>query len=233
MDEMYARTVRLLGDENTEKLKNASVAVFGLGGVGGYCAEALVRAGIGKLLFVDSDCVDTSNLNRQILALRENIGLAKVDVAKARALSINPDADITALKLFFNAETADSVPLSEYEYIADCIDSVPSKLLLVKTAQANSQQLISSMGTAGKLDPLGFEVSDITKTSVCPLARVMRRELKALGIAHLPVVFSKEKSRPAMDGATLPGTLSCVPGAAGLAMAGWIIRSIVGLEPEY
>ena len=228
---MYSRTERMLGAETVEKIKAAGVAVFGLGGVGSYAAEALVRAGVGRLLFVDGDVVDETNLNRQLIATRDTIGRPKAEVARERALSINPAAEIQALRVFY--DEANPVDISGYGYIADCIDSVKSKLLLIENGLAAGSRVISCMGAGNKLDPMGFEVADISKTCVCPLAKVMRRELKARGIEHLPVVFSREKPYCVENGARTPGSNSFAPAAAGLALAGWVIRDIAGAEAEY
>jgi len=231
--EMYTRTARMIGEDALDKIKNASVVVFGLGGVGGYCAEALVRAGVGKILLIDGDVFDASNLNRQLLATRDSIGRPKAEVALERARSINPDADISAMRLFYDEDSCCEIDLAGYQYAVDCIDSVKSKLLLAKKCLESGTKLISSMGTGNKLDPMGFEITDITKTSVCPLAKVMRRELKNMGIQHLTVLYSREKPRTAIEGSRTPGSVSFVPGAAGLALAGWVIRDITGIQPEY
>lgn len=230
---MYTRTERMLGTDAVEKIKKASVIIFGLGGVGGYCTEALVRAGVGRLMLVDGDTVDITNLNRQILATRKSVGMDKASAALERAKDINPYADISAVRLFYDEATCGEIDLSHYEYAVDCIDSVKSKLLLARKCAEAGTKLISSMGTGNKLDPLGFEIADITKTSVCPLARVMRRELRVMGIEHLPVLFSKEKPVCVNQDSHIPGSVSFVPGAAGLALAGWVIRDITGMQPEY
>ena len=221
------RTVRLIGEEAVEKLNRARVAV---GGVGSFVAEALVRAGVGTLLFVDGDCVEESNLNRQLIATRENLGILKAEVARARALSINPDADITALNLFYDESTADQIDLSRYDFVADCIDSVPSKLLLIERAKSAGCRVVCAMGAGNKLDPTAFEIADIEKTTVCPLARTVRQQLRKRGVRGVKAVFSHELPYRIAPGA--PGSISFVPGAAGLALAGEIIREIAEVESK-
>ena len=222
------RTVKMLGEEAVKILGNARVAVFGLGGVGGNCVEALARAGVGHLTLIDADTVDETNLNRQLIATRATVGMEKTEAAKERILSLNPDCDVTALKMFYGAETADSFDVSRYDYIADCIDSVSSKLQLIERCTEAGTKIISCMGTGNKLHPEMLEISDITKTSVCPLARVMRRELKARGIGHLTVLFSTESPISAEGGRT-PGSVSFVPSCAGIMIAGKIIRDLIQL----
>ena len=221
------RTERLIGVENAKKIENARVAVFGLGGVGSYAAEALVRAGVGTLLFVDGDVVEETNLNRQLIATRDTLGMPKSEAAKARALSVNPNCKIDARRLFYDASTADRIDLSRYDYVADCIDSVYSKLLLIERARAAGAKIVCSMGAGNKLDPSRFEVADIEKTSVCPLARAMRQNLKIRGISGVKVVYSKELPVSVKDGAHAPASISFVPSAAGLVLAGEIIREII------
>ena len=220
------RTQMLLGPEALHKLNMSRVAVFGLGGVGGYAAEALVRAGVGALTLIDGDTVDETNLNRQLLATRETIGLDKAEVAKRRALSINPECKVTALKLFYAAETRDCVDFSRFDYVADCIDTVSSKLIIIESCVRLGTPVISSMGTGNKLDPSLLKIADISKTSVCPLARVMRRELRNRGIMHVKTLFSTEE--PLKTGSRTPGSVSFVPSVAGLLIAGEIIRDIAG-----
>lgn len=221
----FERTARLIGEEGLARLQKARVIVFGLGGVGGSAAEALVRAGIGSLTFVDGDRVDPTNLNRQIVATAQTVGQPKAEAMRERALSICPQADIRAMNMFFDAETVDQFDLAGYDYVADAIDSVPSKLLLIKRARAAGTPVISAMGAGNKLDPSRFRVADISNTSVCPLARVMRRELKKCGIERLKVVFSDEP--PLKNGAGAPGSISFVPPAAGLVLAGAIVLDLI------
>ena len=222
--------MRLIGEEAVEKLNHACVAVFGVGGVGSFVAEALVRAGVGTLLFVDGDCVEESNLNRQLIATRENLGMPKAEVARARALSINPDAHVTALNLFYDESTADQIDLSEYDFVADCIDSVPSKLLLIERAKNAGCRVVCAMGAGNKLDPTAFEIADIEKTSICPLARTVRQQLRKRGVRGVKAVFSHELPYRTAPGA--PGSISFVPGAAGLALAGEILREIAEVESK-
>ena len=190
----FSRTELLLGHDNMEKLKNARVAVFGIGGVGGFTVEALARSGVGTLDLIDDDKVCLTNINRQIIATRKTIGQYKVDAAKERVLDINPDAVVNTYKTFFVPDTADEFDFASYDYVVDAIDTVTGKIMLVEAAQKAGTPIISSMGAGNKLDPTAFEVADIYKTSVCPLAKVMRRELKKRGIKKLKVVYSKEKA---------------------------------------
>lgn len=240
MTDQFTRTRMLIGDEGIERLKRARVAVFGLGGVGSYVAEALCRSGVGTLDLIDDDVIALSNLNRLLYATHENIGQPKTAVVKARIASINPDADVVVHNCFFLPETADRFDFTQYDYVADAIDTVSGKLQLAVSANAANVPIISSMGTDNKLDPTAFEVADIAKTSVCPLARVMRRELKKRGILHLKVVYSKEP--PIGPGQTeseetllhakrqTPGSCAFVPSAAGLIMAGEIVRDLCGIR---
>ena len=195
----FSRTELLLGHDNMEKLKNARVAVFGIGGVGGFTVEALARSGVGTLDLIDDDRVCLTNINRQIIATRKTIGQYKVDAAKERILDINPDAVVNTYKTFFMPDTADAFDFSVYDYVVDAIDTVTGKIMLVEAAQKAGTPIISSMGAGNKLDPTAFEVADIYKTSVCPLAKVMRRELKKRGIRKLKVVYSKEKALTPID----------------------------------
>lgn len=227
----FSRSRLLLGDKALERLNKSRVAVFGVGGVGGYVCEALARSGIGSLDLFDSDAVSESNINRQIIALTETIGQAKVDVMKQRIKSINPDADVNAHKVFYLPENADEYNFDLYDYIVDAVDTVTAKIEIIVRAKQCGVPVISSMGTGNKLDPTAFEVSDIYATSVCPLARVMRRELKARNIGSLKVVYSKEKAIKceAADNKTarpIPGSVSFVPSVAGLIIAGEVIKDI-------
>ena len=223
----------LLGKTAIEKLKNARVAVFGLGGVGGYVVESLARAGVGALELVDNDTVSESNINRQIFALRSTIGEAKTEVAKARVLDINPDCKVTVRTEFFLPENADTFDFASYDYVVDAIDTVSGKLAIIERAVKNGKPVISCMGTGNKLDGGAFEVADITKTSVCPLARVMRRELKKRGIEHVKVVYSKEEPKTrenaeiGENGKPIPASVSFVPPMAGLLLAGEVIKDLI------
>lgn len=235
MSRTFARTELLLGEEAMQRLQNARVAVFGVGGVGGYAVEALARSGVGALDLIDSDTVAESNLNRQIIALRSTIGQYKTDVAKARIMDINPDCRVTVYHTFYLPETAHTFDFSQYDYIVDAIDTVKGKLALVEQAQAAGTPVICSMGTGNKLDPTRFEVADIYKTSVCPLARVMRYECKKRGVKRLKVVYSKEPPvRPVKktDEQTvrrdIPGSTAFVPPVAGLILAGEVIKDMIG-----
>ena len=235
MNEQFFRTQMLFGTEAMERLYGARVAVFGVGGVGGYTVEALARAGIGAIDVIDNDDVSISNINRQILATHSTVGLPKVEAAKRRILDINPAAKVTCWPLFFNAETADQFDFTQYDYIVDCIDTVTGKLALVEKAVAANTPIICCMGTGNKLDPTRFQVADISKTTMCPLARVMRKELGKRGIKHLKVVYSQEEAMTpvgweeeaaAIGKRQIPGSVSFVPGAAGLILAGEVIKDI-------
>lgn len=244
----FSRTELLLGKETMEKLKQSRVAVFGVGGVGGYVCEALVRSGVGAFDLIDDDKVCLTNLNRQIIATRNTVGQYKVDVMKDRILSINPDAQVRTHKCFFLPENADEFPFEEYDYIVDAVDTVTAKITLIMKAEEKHVPVISSMGGGNKLDASAFRVADIYKTKVCPLARVMRRELKKRGIKKLKVVYSEEKpTRPMEDMAIscrnhcicppgaqhkcterrdIPGSVAYVPSVAGLILAGEVIKDL-------
>ncbi len=226
MQERFIRTERLLGKSAMEKLKNARVAVFGVGGVGGYVVEALVRSGIGEIDVFDNDTVAKSNLNRQIIALERTIGMAKVDVIKERALEINPQIKVNTHKVFYMPDNADEYDLSVYTYIVDAIDTVTAKIELIKRAKALGVPIISSMGTGNKMEASMLEVADIKKTQMCPLARTMRRELKSRGITELKVVYSKEQPIISCDGNRTPASTPFVPGTAGLIIAGEVVKAI-------
>lgn len=226
MENKFSRTERLIGSEALNRLRNARVAVFGIGGVGGYAVEGLVRSGIGHIDIIDSDKVDITNLNRQIIATENTIGINKVDAAKERILSINPDIDINCYNTFYNSETANLFDFSNYDYIVDAIDSVSSKIELIINAQNVKTPIISCMGTGNKLNAADLEVADIYKTSVCPLARVMRYELKKRGIKKLKVVYSKETPiNP--NGERTPASVAFVPAAAGMIIAGEVVKDII------
>ncbi len=234
MEEIYQRTAMLIGEDAVNLLKSKTVAVFGLGGVGSYVAAALARAGIGKLLLIDFDTVSKTNINRQLFALNSTVGRYKTDVAAEYIKDISAEIKAVPLNLNYSIETADSVPLSECDYIADCIDTVSSKLLLIENANKLNVPVISSMGTGNKLHPERFQISDISKTSVCPLARVMRRELKARGIKKLSVLWSDEipitpKNAENQKGKQTPASISFVPSAAGLIIAGEIVRKLCNI----
>ena len=248
----FSRTELLLGKEAMEKLKNAKVAVFGIGGVGGYVCEALVRSGVGAFDLIDDDKVCLTNLNRQIIATRKTVGKYKTDVMKDRILEINPDARVEVHKCFFLPENADEFHFEEYDYIVDAVDTVTAKISLVMKAQEMNVPIISSMGAGNKLDASQFRVADIYKTKVCPLAKVMRRELKKRGVKKLKVVYSEEQpTRPVEDMAIscrtncicppgaahkcterrdIPGSVAFVPSVAGLIIAGEVIKDITGIN---
>lgn len=236
MEDWQARTKLLLSDEQAERLEAAHIAVFGIGGVGGCVVEALARSGIGHLTLIDHDTISVSNLNRQIIATREHIGEFKVNVMKERILSINPEAEVRIFHCFFlPGEPAEFFPLSQYSYVVDAIDTVSAKIELAYLAQQEGFPLISSMGTGNKLDPSQFRVADIFETRVCPLAKVMRKELRARGIERLKVVYSEEEPlTPRMqirEGTrrSVPGSISFVPAAAGLMIAGEVIKDLINL----
>ncbi len=233
----FARTALLLGNERMKKLKNARVAVFGLGGVGGYVVEALARSGVGALELVDHDTISITNINRQILATHSSVGKSKAMAAKERVLDINPDCQAVARELFFLPDTASAFDFSSYSYVVDAIDTVTGKLALAVAAQSAGVPIISCMGTGNKLDPSRFQIADISKTSVCPLARIMRKECAKRGIRHLKVLFSTEDSIPSDPSAlcleelpegrrALPGSVAFVPSVAGLMIAGEVIKDL-------
>lgn len=234
MSERFSRTELLVGKENMERFAAARVAVFGVGGVGGYVVEALARSGVGTLDLIDSDTVSESNINRQIIATTRTVGEYKVDVAKRRVQEINPDAAVNIYKTFYMPETAGQFDFTEYDYVVDAIDTVTGKLELIVQADRAGVPIISSMGAGNKMDPAAFEVADIYKTSVCPLAKVMRRELKKRNIKHLKVVYSREEPLTPLvkieEGKRrqLPGSMAFVPSAAGLIIAGEVIKDLMG-----
>lgn len=223
-NEQFSRTATLIGANAFNKLKNAHVAVFGIGGVGGYAVEALVRSGIGAIDIFDNDVVSESNLNRQIIALYSTIGQPKVEVMKQRALSINPNLKINTHQCFYMPDNADEYDFSKYTYVIDAVDTVTAKLEIITRAKKANIPVISCMGTGNKLDPTSFEVTDIYKTSVCPLARVMRYELRRRNIDAVKVVYSPEKP---LITSVPPSSISFVPGTAGLIAAGEVIKDII------
>ena len=235
MNEQFLRTAMLLGEDAVTRLQNARVAVFGIGGVGGYTVEALARSGIGQLDLIDSDTVSVSNINRQILATHSTVGMPKVEAAKARVLDINPECCVRTHQVFYTPETAHLFDFSEYDYIVDAIDTVTGKLALVQRAAEANTPIICCMGTGNKLDASAFQVADISRTSMCPLARIMRKELGKRGIKHLKVVYSQEEAlsptgweeeAAALGKRQIPGSVAFVPGAAGLILAGEVIRDL-------
>ena len=244
MSDPFIRSRLLIGDDPLDRLTRAKVAVFGIGGVGGHCVESLARAGIGTLHLYDDDTVSESNLNRQIAALHSTLGRAKAEVMAERVRDINPNCDVKAIHLFYLPQNADQVDLSQYDYVVDCIDTVSAKLELVSRCNALQIKIISAMGSGNKLDPTAFVITDISKTEGCPLARVMRKELRKRGIHHLKVVYSREEPRTPSQpmsqetpsssdtrpGSTArkdtPGSISFVPAAAGLVLASAVIRDL-------
>lgn len=233
MTQWYARTQLLLGEKAIEKLASSRVAVFGVGGVGGYVCEALVRSGVGAFDLIDMDTVSITNLNRQIIATRSSIGRSKTQVMRERMLDINPDVDVRIHDCFFLPDNADMFRFEEYDYVVDAVDTVSAKIELVMRAREKGVPIISAMGAGNKLDPGRFRVSDITKTSVCPLARVMRRELRKRGIDHLKVVWSDEKpvavprSDSGVSRKSVPGSTAFVPAAAGLMLAAEVVSDLI------
>lgn len=233
MEHWYARTEMLLGEAAIQRLRASRVAVFGIGGVGGYVCEALVRSGVGAFDLIDRDRVDITNLNRQIIATTKTIGRYKTEVMRERMLEINPDADVRVHDCFFLPETSGQFLFDAYDYVVDAVDTVTAKIELVLRAQASGVPIISCMGAGNKLDPSKFEVADIYKTSVCPLARVMRRELKAKGVKHLKVVYSTESSRhPRPGDGRTPGSAAFVPSVAGLLIAAEVVKDLAGCGRE-
>lgn len=245
MDEQFSRSTLLLGEQAMNRLFKARIAVFGVGGVGGYCVEALARSGVGTLHLYDDDTVSISNLNRQLAALHSTVGLPKAQVMADRVRDINPACNVQPIRMFYLPQNADQVELSQYDYVVDCIDTVAAKLELIARCTALNVPIISAMGTGNKLDPSALHVTDISKTQGCPLARVMRKELRKRGIHHLKVVCSTEEPRALLEraqaeapaqsdtrpGSTArrdtPGSLPFVPAAAGLLLASTVVRDMI------
>lgn len=240
----FSRTELLLGTEALDKLRQSTVAIFGVGGVGSYTAEALARMGVGKIVLIDHDTICISNINRQVHATMKTVGLYKVDVMKERILDINPKAEVITHKVLYNAETAEALLDSSYDYVVDAIDMVTSKIDLIVRCKEKNLPIISAMGAANKIDPTKLEVTDLSKTIVCPLAKVMRRELKKRGIKKLTVVYSKEQplkpnklDQNSLEGAgasrrQTPGSVAFVPSVSGLIIAGEISKTLIGYVPE-
>lgn len=235
MQSQFSRTELLLGSDAMERLYTARIAVFGIGGVGGYAVEALARSGIGTLDLFDHDTVSLTNLNRQIIATHATVGMPKVEAARQRILAINPCAIVNAHQVFYTPDTADQFDFSRYDYVIDAIDTVTGKLCIIQNAVAAGVPVISCMGTGNKLDASALQVTDISKTTFCPLARIMRKELRKRGIEHLKVVYSTEEAltpvgaeeeAAALGKRTIPGSTAFVPGAAGLILAGEVIRDL-------
>lgn len=238
MEDQFERLELLIGRDNVCSLKDRTVAVFGIGGVGGYVVEALARSGIGSFVLVDNDTVSVTNLNRQIIALHSTIGRYKVDVMAERIRDINPNADVEVKKCFFLPETASQFNFSDYDYVADCVDTVAAKTEIIAQAKEANVPVISAMGAGGKMNPEMFEVADISKTSVCPLAKVMRRELKNRGIKDVKVVYSREEPNKnivggqadPMTGRHVPGSSAFTPSVMGLIMASQIIKDLTDIK---
>ena len=231
MDERFTRTALIFGDEGMSRLRESRVAVFGVGGVGGHCVQALARAGIGHIDVFDDDVVSVTNINRQAVAMSSTIGRAKVEVIRDQVMDINPEAVVTCHQMFYTPENADAVDLSVYSYIVDAIDTVKAKTELIARAKALGVPVISAMGAGNKLDPTRFEVADIYATSVCPLCRVMRAQLKKRGVARHKVVYSREEALSVVadesNGRHAPGSVSFVPPVMGLILAGEVIKDLV------
>ncbi|MBO5483497.1 MAG: tRNA threonylcarbamoyladenosine dehydratase [Spirochaetaceae bacterium] len=223
MKEQFSRTAQLLGNENVEKLFDKHVIVFGVGGVGGYVVEALARSGIGKISIVDNDVVNESNINRQIIALHSTVGMQKVEVLKNHILDINPECQVFVYNHFFLPENSNDFDFSIYDYVVDAVDTVTAKIEIIKKSKESNVPVISSMGTGNKLNPMGFKVSDISKTKVCPLARVMRNELKKRGISKVKCVYSEEN--PVIQTQT-PASVAFVPSVAGLLIASEVVKDL-------
>lgn len=243
MGNKFDRTKRLLGANALRNLKNAHVAVFGIGGVGGHAVDALVRSGIGEITIVDSDEIAESNINRQLIATTNSVGRKKVEVMGEHLLAINPDVKVNMHDCFFLSETKEQFDFSEYDYVIDAVDTVTAKIALVMACQEIGVPIVSSMGAGNKLDPTAFEVTDIYKTSVCPLAKVMRKELKARGVKHLKVVYSKEiplepiedeefVSDEKRSRRATPGSIAFVPSVAGLILAGEVVKDLAYKKRE-
>ncbi|MBR2886389.1 MAG: tRNA threonylcarbamoyladenosine dehydratase [Clostridia bacterium] len=232
MRKQFSRSAMVIGEKALEKLSSSRIAIFGIGGVGGYTLEALVRSGVGEFDLIDNDTVNITNINRQIIALHNTVGQYKVDVARERILSINPAAKVNVYKLFFLPENSAELDFTKYSYVVDCVDTVTAKLEIIERAKNANVPVISCMGTGNKLDPTLFEVSDIYKTSVCPLAKVMRRELKKRNVNSLKVLYSKEEPIKPLQQEDLmkrpvPGSVSFVPSVAGLIIAGEVIKDLI------
>lgn len=230
-ESIYTRTAMMLTDEGVGRLRNSRVAVIGVGGVGGYAVEALARAGVGGLLLVDSDRVNLTNINRQIIATQKTVGLYKTEAARERIKEINPDCTVECINVFYSEKTKDSVDLSACDFIIDAIDSVGAKVFLISEAKRLGVPIISSMGAGNKLDPTRFRVSDISRTHTDPLAKAVRIELRKRGINHLPVVFSDEEPRK-REGERVPGSISFVPSVVGLILAGEVILRLSGMKGD-
>lgn len=229
MENFLTRTISLLGKDSVDILQNSRVAVFGLGGVGSYCAEALVRCGVGSIDLIDSDTINVTNINRQIIALNSTLGLAKTEVLAGRLKDINPKLNVKIYQTFFSKENSEEFDFTQYDYVIDAIDTVSSKIELIIKSKEVDCPIISSMGTGNKIYPEKFEIADVYKTSVCPLARVMRTELKKRGVKNLKVLYSKENpiKNSEQIGKIVPSSISFTPPVAGMIIAGEVVRSLI------
>ena len=225
LENQFTRTEKLIGKDKQDLLRTKSVLVFGIGGVGSFAVEALTRAGIGCIDIVDKDTVDVTNINRQLIATHDTVGMPKVEVMKKRMLSINPDVRVETFEMLYLPEKAAEIDWEKYDYIVDCIDNVTAKIDIISNAKVSGVPVISSMGTGNKLDPLMFRIADISKTKVCPLARVIRKELKGRGIKDVKVLYSEEE--PVNTGERAPASISFVPSAAGMIIAGEVIKDLI------
>ncbi|MDD7416631.1 MAG: tRNA threonylcarbamoyladenosine dehydratase [Treponemataceae bacterium] len=228
----FSRTEILLGEKSMEKLRSACVAIFGIGGVGGYVAESLVRSGIGNFVLIDNDEVSLTNLNRQIIATHSSLGMAKVECMKERMLDINPEVNVVCKKMFFLPENSDEIDFSKFDYVVDAIDTISAKIEIIMKCQKHGIPVISAMGAGNKLDPSRFKVADVYKTSVCPLARVMRNELKKRGVKKLKVVYSDESPqkigiKDEQSGKMIPGSIAFSPASCGLVIASEVIKDLI------
>ena len=230
MEGIYQRSEMLFGKENIDKLKSSYVAVFGIGGVGSYTCEALARAGVGRLDLIDRDTVSPSNINRQLVALHSTVGQSKAQVMKQRIADINPDIKVNAIECFFLPENSSDFDFSKYDYVVDAVDNITAKLELVRCCDEAGTRIISSMGTGNKVKPEMFEVADINKTSVCPLAKVMRMKLRQMGIKKLKVVYSKEEPIKNFDNGRTPSSCSFTPPVAGMLLAAEVIKDILEIK---
>lgn len=231
--EELSRTIMLLGEENVNKLKNKKIIIFGVGGVGGYACEALVRTGIGRIDIVDNDTVSLSNINRQIIALHSTVGQKKVDIMKARMMDINPNTIVNTFDTFYTPETSGDFDLTKYDYVVDAIDTVAGKIDLAEKCYVNNVPIIASMGAGNKLDPCAFKVADIYKTSVCPLAKAVRTALKKKGVKKLKTVYSEEKPHVNMDnsqGKRIPASCAFIPSVVGLIIASEVVKDLIKSE---
>lgn len=230
MDEIYQRTKLVIGNENLAKIKDSNICICGIGGVGSYALEALARTGVGNITIIDNDNVDITNINRQLIAMVDNVGNSKVEEAKMRIKSINPQIKITSIQAFIDSYNVEKYITDEYDYVVDAIDSVDSKIAIIKTCKAKNIKLISSMGMANRLDPLKIKVADISKTEICPLAKVIRKKLRDENIRKVKVIFSTELPVKVINGKL--GSVSYVPGVAGLVIASEIIKDLINEKKD-